>query len=574
MIAKRLLVGFVAFGSVVLGVVAVELAPAVRAQQQPPFLVPHGLYGLDTELCAVCHDWHAEPDPDRFPDQLLTFPWEQLLVEPSETELCYSCHDGSGAEANVERDFGVDSRKSFHPVLAPADDVLLACSDCHAQHQSPDDDVKLLYRELSPGTYLFSPPDTPIGDTFCYGCHGSTSTLPAPFGDHGAFETSIHNTSGLVEPPTPGTDLKCSACHEPHASDYRYLTRANEEELCYTCHSGADPNTANGSNPQDAFTAVPNDYATDDGDGIQIFHHPVAQGEQDGGARAVECASCHNSHVVTRTETASDPARARAMDSGWQFDWDAGSGDYYRSPNAADYCGTCHIAPTTTAPLAGSVDVPYNVNLVNDAGDAADGRPHDRFDLSWFLSGAGSAHGNPAYTPSDYPGCPPGEPCELACTACHDFHGSTNAYMLREDIASPDFGPLAVISATWAAGDLGLPGTAELTVGPHRIAEGWIVTVSGMDPSGYDGVWTVTAVTATSVSFELDPDPGPFVSGGTLDTGGSASITDFGGLDTPSDRNKLQTFCLTCHPEQSSSHENGTLCTTCHSHDPNAPAPF
>jgi hypothetical protein len=64
------------------------------------------------------------------------------------------------------------------------------------------------------------------------------------------------------------------------------------------------------------------------------------------------------------------------------------------------------------------------------------------------------------------------------------------------------------------------------------------------------------------------------VSGGTLDTGGSATITDFGGLDTPSDRNKLQTFCLTCHPEQSSSHENGTLCTTCHSHDPNAPAPF
>ena len=95
----------------------------------------------------------------------------------------------------------------------------------------------------------------------------------------------------------------CSACHEPHASDYRYLTRANEEELCYTCHATADPNTANGSNPQNAFTAVPNDYATDDGDGIQIFHHPVAQGEQDGGTRTIECASCHNSHLVTRTET-------------------------------------------------------------------------------------------------------------------------------------------------------------------------------------------------------------------------------------------------------------------------------
>jgi predicted CXXCH cytochrome family protein len=422
-------------------------AGAGRLRPAAGLTQPHGGYSSDTELCEVCHDWHAEIDAGVEPEQVRSSV-EQLLTEPSELELA-TCHDGSGATTNIEAEFGADTRTSFHPVLQPADEIQLACSDCHAQHQSPDEDTKLLYRETSPGAFLFSPPDAPIGDTFCYGCHGSASTLPPPFGDHGAFETSIHATSDRVDPPTPGTDLKCSACHEPHASDYRYLTRANEEELCYTCHATADPNTANGSNPQNAFTAVPNDYATDDGDGIQIFHHPVAQGEQDGGTRTIECASCHNSHLVTRTETASDPARARAIDSGWQFNWDAGSGDFYRSPNAADYCGTCHMAPTTTAPLVGSVDVPYDVNLVNDAGDAADGRPHDRFDLSWFLSGAGSAHGNPAYTPSSYPGCPPGEPCELACTACHDFHGSTNAYMLRENIASPDFGPLAVISATW-----------------------------------------------------------------------------------------------------------------------------
>src|SRR3989304_10257853 len=111
MIAKRLLVGFVTFGLVALGIGAIELAPAVRAQQQPPFLVPHGGYGQDTEVCAVCHDWHAEPDPDRSPDQLLTFPWEQLLVEPSETELCCSCHEASGPNTTLEGDFGVDTRK-------------------------------------------------------------------------------------------------------------------------------------------------------------------------------------------------------------------------------------------------------------------------------------------------------------------------------------------------------------------------------------------------------------------------------------------------------------------------------
>ena len=580
MIAKRLLVGLVVFASVALGVVAVELAPSVRAQQQPPFVMPHGGYGADTELCAACHDWHAKPDPDSFPGQLLTFPSDRLLLEATELDLCYSCHDGSGADTNVERDFGADTRTSFHPVLAPADAVLLTCSDCHARHLNPEDDVKLLYRQLGPDAYLFSPPDDPIGDTFCYGCHGSDSTLPTPFGDHGTFETSIHNTSDRVEPPTPGTDLKCSACHEPHASDYRYLTRANEEELCYTCHAEADPNTAGGSNPEEAFAAVPNDYATDDGNGIRIYHHPLAKGDQADGTRTVECASCHNSHLVTRTETASDPARARAMDSGWRFEWDAGSGAYYRSPNAADYCGSCHVAPATTAPLTAGPDVPYDVNLVNDTGADADGGAHDRFDLSWFLSGANSAHGNPAFTPSDYPGCPPGRPCELACTACHDFHGSSNAFMLREDITSPDYRPLSVTSATWTMGQEGQPGTAELTVGLHGIVEGWVVTVTGMDPSGYDGVWTVTAVTATTISFELDPDPGPLVSGGTLITGGpenrpsSAIIAGFGGLDTPFDRDMLQTFCLTCHLEQSSSHQAGTLCTQCHSHDPNSPGGF
>jgi predicted CXXCH cytochrome family protein len=266
MTAKRLLVGLVAFGLAGLGFAAVELAPAVFAQQQD-LTQPHGGYSSDTELCEVCHDWHAEIDAGVEPEQVRSYPWEQLLTEPSELELCYTCHDGSGATTNIEAEFGADTRTSFHPVLQPADEIQLACSDCHAQHQSPDEDTKLLYRETSPGAFLFSPPDAPIGDTFCYGCHGSASTLPPPFGDHGAFETSIHATSDRVDPPTPGTDLKCSACHESHASDYRYLTRANEEELCYTCHATADPNTANGSNPQNAFTAVPNDYATDDGTG-------------------------------------------------------------------------------------------------------------------------------------------------------------------------------------------------------------------------------------------------------------------------------------------------------------------
>jgi predicted CXXCH cytochrome family protein len=569
MIAKRLLVGLVALGLTVLAVSVVESPSAVRAQQQPPFPVPHGDYSADTDTCRVCHAWHTDEEAGVFPNhQLLRVPNQPTAAEPDELDVCFACHDGSAAETNVWVDFTKDGRASSHPVLAPRNDRTLVCSDCHAEHQDPEEDVRLLYREMSPDVYVFSPPSDPIGDTFCYGCHGSDSTLPAPFGDHALFETSIHATDGDVEPPTPGTDLKCSTCHEPHASDYAYLTRANQEDLCYTCHSGADPNTANGSNPQDDFTSVANDYATNDGNGIRIYHHPIAEAEQANGSRALECASCHNSHLVNRTETANDPARARAMDSGWRFLWEATSGGYNRSANAAAFCATCHVNPTTTAPLTASTDVSYDVRLVNDAANDADGTPHDTFSYAWFTGGAKSAHGNPSFVSTRYLGCPPGQACTLACTACHDFHGSSNAFMLRETIVSPDYRPLAVTDATWAnAGG----GTATLTVGAHGMARDWIVTVTGVTPAAYNGTWSLTSVTATTVSFRLNTNPGSG-GGGTVATGGpenrptTASIVNYGGLDTASDRNKLQTFCLTCHLEQRSNHQGGKLCTECHNH--------
>jgi hypothetical protein len=267
------------------------------------------------------------------------------------------------------------------------------------------------------------------------------------------------------------------------------------------------------------------------------------------------------------------------MDSGWRFEWIAGSGLYNRSPNAAAYCGTCHVGPATTSPLSLSADVPYDIRLVNDTGNDADGTPHDTFSYTRFTTGAASAHGNPSYTlmNNGYAGCPPGQDCTLACTACHDFHGSSNAFMLREDIVSPDYRPLAISAASWSAAD---GGTATLTVGPHGIAKDWYVTVTGMAPAGYDGTWVLSSVTATTVSFSMASDPGPFVTGGTLTTGGpenrpyAATIVGFGGLDTAGDRSLLQTFCLTCHLEQSSTHQSGKLCTACHDHSSTSQQPF
>lgn len=265
------------------------------------------------------------------------------------------------------------------------------------------------------------------------------------------------------------------------------------------------------------------------------------------------------------------------MNSGWPFSWTTSSGLYNRSTSAASFCGTCHVDPTITSPLSASADVPYDVRLVDDSGTDADGQEHDKFSSSWFATGAQSAHGNPSYVSSSYLGCPPGGPCTLACTACHDFHGSSNAYMLRENIVSPDYQPLAITAATW---DGTGTGTATLTVGPHGMAKDWYVTVIGMNPVGFNGTWVLTSVTPTTVSFHLPTDPGAFVSGGTLTTGGpedrspTATITGFGALNDATDQAKLQTFCLTCHLEQSSTHQSGTLCTECHNHGTGTQQPF
>lgn len=68
----------------------------------------------------------------------------------------------------------------------------------------------------------------------------------------------------------------------------------------------------------------------------------------------------------------------------------------------------------------------------------------------------------------------------------------------------------AVTAASWASG------VATVTIGAHSLAAGTQVFISGVKPTGYNGLWTITAVTATAVKFALATNPGAYVSGGML----------------------------------------------------------
>lgn len=373
---------------------------------------PHGGYSSSTELCASCHSVHKAPAA-------------KLMNKESERQTCYTCHDADGGAINVRRQFGeqeigTSTATSFHPVPEPKHGVRLACSDCHEPHAPIAEDTMLLRAKIG-GDWVLSPPDAPIGNAFCYSCHGAQSDLPAPYGDHSAFEDAVHSTNGKVPMPDSGSRIKCLACHEPHGSDFRALGTADQEDLCFSCHTEVDPNTSGGTNPLLAFQAGPNDYATNDGTPVRIRHHPIASGDQAGGARAVECASCHNVHLAARTDSSLGSMLVDPTDTSkvWIVSW---TGTGMTRGNISAWCETCHVSPEATQPVRAGDNVPYDVTMVNDTGDNAGGRPHDEFRAAEW--DARATHG------------PDG--ARLACTACHDFHGSSNAFMLREEIVNLD----------------------------------------------------------------------------------------------------------------------------------------
>jgi hypothetical protein len=94
---------------------------------------------------------------------------------------------------------------------------------------------------------------------------------------------------------------------------------------------------------------------------------------------------------------------------------------------------------------------------------------------------------------------------------------------------------LAVTNASWQAGFsfppfFSAPSTATLNYASTSAppALGSSITVTGVSPSGYDGTFTVTASTPTSVTYNLATNPGSYTGGGSVavSSAGTAAIGD------------------------------------------------
>lgn len=241
-----------------------------------PIRHPHHSYTDNTDACASCHINHKGRSAN-------------ILKESNQTQLCFTCHDGSGSKYNTKAQFTANDT-SVHPVagtvLAP--NGSMECSSCHNPHatngtrNTPREAVgslaqksgfDLLYDATAPFT-------NPIGFTLkesvsketdlCMSCHSNNPNSPvstmttATAKEFNPLNVSGHNT--VVDSKSSGFGLYvngwtatsvtfCADCHgapktpdnhqgvhgSPNAGllkgEFTDHTKAdNSNALCFQCH--------------------------------------------------------------------------------------------------------------------------------------------------------------------------------------------------------------------------------------------------------------------------------------------------------------------------------------------------
>ncbi len=289
----------------------------------------------ESEICLFCHTPHSAADATPLWNHKMSTapytPYQSSTMKASvgqptgSSKLCLSCHDGTVAlgmldnrptpitlqggvtrmpigPSRIGRDLSDD-----HPVSFTYDNSLaiaagqlrdpatlvnkvrldgegkVQCTSCHDPHNNRFG--KFLVREN-------------FGSALCITCHDMTQWQQS------SHATSPATWNGAGINPWPNSREHsvaanaCANCHSPHKAGTkpRLLTFADEEQNCYSCHSGnvATKNIAAEFNKLSIHPLTANTGA-----------HDPQEDAINPTRRHVECADCHNGH-------ASNPSQATA----------------------------------------------------------------------------------------------------------------------------------------------------------------------------------------------------------------------------------------------------------------------
>ena len=295
------------------------------------------------------------------------------------------------------------------------------CSSCHdlqAQHFGNST------KRLLPGF------ENSQSNNNCNNCH--------PPGTSAVANPRVYTNSSDFEGSAHGGKL-CTQCHDVHgvAGNFAGMTKANKQNLCDQCHSGAGGHPGVGAT---AFTVGGKNYT-------------------------LQCVSCHNVHIVTgkysqANQNKSPVTRFADITNVWgdvageKMNAYAGTGTYRtpsgesfsgaQLPDYATFCLDCHGE-------GGPTNVPFGINWSTDPhGKQSANQPNGYGTCpNWFACGKAFGWDNDDCVASDKNTCWPviprgagdqlfsretythtarvaGANFTLSCTDCHTGHGTGN----------------------------------------------------------------------------------------------------------------------------------------------------